>query len=323
MDTIKLFRDSKGELQIPPRTSIPDYLVATVGTFDGIHLGHQFLFSELKKKAKEIGKLTAVVTFDKLPISVIRPNSPYELLDEEKEREDQLQRLGIDFLFILPFDLALSNLSTQKFLEQILFKLLHIQFLVSGYDNRFGKRIPGKIESSVEDICENIGISFYRSPVAYDHNGREYSSSLIRTLLKEGQIEEANSLLGYLYSLRGIVIGGSQIGRKIGFPTANLSPINAQKILPQNGVYAAYAKIENENILLPGMLYIGERPTITNKKEKRIEINIFDFKGNLYGKELTLLFSQFIREDIRFESLEELIDQLHQDNKVIRKILLK
>lgn len=326
MDTIKLFRSKEGELRLPSGTSLPEAIVATVGTFDGVHRGHQALFSDLLAKAKQLGRPSAVITFDRPPVAVVRPSHAYELLNDHVERLYHFSQQGVDLVILLPFDATLANLSTEEFLRQLLYELLHVRFLVSGYDNRFGKRKNGETSTDAASLCEGIGMGFSRSLPAFDAKGREYSSSLIRQLLREGKVAEGATLLGYPYAIRGKVVDGSKLGRTLGFPTANVAPFDAHKLIPLKGVYAARATWQAEEGTLvsrQGMLYIGDRPTVSTEGEPRIEMNLFDFSGDLYEKSLCVELLQYVRGDVHFQSTAQLVEQLERDEATIRKFFAK
>lgn len=326
MDTIRLFRTKEGKLSLPTVASIPDAIVATVGTFDGVHRGHQFLFDDLLSKARETNLPSAVITFDRPPVATVCPSRPYYQINDAEERAYYLSLLAIDYLFILPFDRLLADLSTEEFLSHLLFDLLHVHYLVSGYDNRFGKKKEGETECNVETLCNQLGMLYHRSSPAYDEKGREYSSSLVRQLLIEGKVKEGAALLGYPYTLIGKVVGGSKLGRKFGFPTANIEPSEDHKLIPLKGVYAAWAAWLDEKGELhshQGMLYIGNRPSISSKLEPRIEINLFDFSGDLYGKRLCIALLDYVRGDVRFENTDHLVEQLKRDETTIRELLLQ
>lgn len=321
MDTITLIRNNYGELQLPPNSFIPTAVAATVGTFDGVHKGHLFLFDQLFEKAKQEKLPTMAITFDKPPVAVVRPTHPYELLTENHEKKLLLAQTGLDYLVILPFDNALSSLSSEQFIRTILSEILNVQYLVSGYDNRFGKKTIGTPPFDPETFCNLLGMKFFRALPAFDKSHYEYSSSRIRNELRNGNIEQANQLLGYTYKLKGTVVTGNKLGRKFGFPTANICPANSHKLIPPDGVYAASAYTITPlglKELAKGMLYIGTRPSLDLEQEKRIEINLFDFSEDLYGREVVIAFEKYIRNSERFETHQQLIDKIAEDEKTIR-----
>lgn len=313
-------RDSQGLLQMPPSVGLPQEVAATVGTFDGVHLGHRYLFHQLREFAQKLGLPTMVITFDVPPVSLFHPERSYTLLSDDAEKQQAIASEGIDYMVILPFDKALASLSATDFIGEILHKMLRVKILLSGYDNRFGRKMPEEQPHTMEETCNRLGIIFHRGLPAIDTGGEEYSSSLVRQTLHEGKISKANALLGYPYSLRGTVIHGSKLGRKFGFPTVNILPNTPKKLIPREGVYAALASIcsSSSETPLKGMLYVGRRPTVSEGNEKRIEMNLFDFNGDLYGNSITVSFLQFIRGDIHFADTAELVKQLHEDEKNVR-----
>lgn len=323
MDTIRFRRIESASFALATDSLLPSAVVATVGSFDGLHRGHRFLLEQLKREAQEAGLPTMVVTFDKHPIATLFPDRPYDLLNDDQEKESLLASLGIDFLVVLPFDKAFSKLTTQDFFNEVLVDLLGTKVLVNGYDNRFGKREKASDPTnSIKALSQARGVKFVQALPAYNPQGREYSSTLIREALRQGRIYEAGELLGYPYSISGVVVDGSKLGRTLGYPTANIEVSNRHKLIPPAGVYAASIAIKDDTAsdsLKQGMLYIGNRPTLGSHLESRVEVYLFDFNGDLYGKHLTLHLHQEIRGDVRFDNLEDLVAQLRLDEATIRK----
>lgn len=319
MDTLTFFRDDVGALRCSQSKPLPPAVAATVGTFDGVHLGHLHLISALREKAKEALLPAMVVTFDRPPVATVRPGHPYAKINDNAEREELLAQSGIDYTVVLPFDCVMANLSAEEFLRDILRNRLHVKLLVSGYDHRLGKKSADGEEPETAKLAEHLGISFFRAKAAQDKQSVDYSSSRIRKLLREGRIEEANSLLGYAYTFKGHIISGNGLGRGLGYPTANLKLEDPRKLIPMNGVYAAKGILPEG--IFHGMLYIGNRPTIGGNLDFAIELHLFDFKGDLYGKALQVRIESFVRGERRFADKEALQKQLAQDEAEVRAIL--
>lgn len=340
MDKIIFTRNSQtGRLQNSAQVQIPQHVAATVGTFDGLHPGHKHLIQTLKECAKQEGIPSMVVTFDRPPVATVRPRHPYDKLNDSLEQVALIAKCNVDYLVILPFDIELANLTAKEFMTQILRDELHVSLLISGYDHQFGKRIPDAPAPNIEEIAKQEGIQCVRDTAAYDIYNNRYSSSAIRNKLREADIEGANQLLGYTYRITGTVINGDQIGRTFGYPTANISPLDAHKLVPPEGVYAAKAIVwpaetiieqhlfdpfseqEQQLPIINGMLYIGKRPTIGDNLKTSIEIHLFNYKQDLYDKIVSILFIKHIRHDMKFASHDLLIAQIQQDEKTVREIL--
>lgn len=300
-------------IQITDLTYIHEESIATIGFFDGVHLGHRYLLSQLKELGKKSMLKTAVITFFVHPRKVLHKDYQPQLLNTFEERIQQLQSTGIDFCYVINFTQSFSDLSAYDFMCKILKKQLSIQKLLIGYDHRFGKDRTTNYEEYIEygKACD-IEVSKIDE---FNQNKRHISSTAIRNLILEGNIKEANKLLSYNYSLEGIVNQGNKIGRTIGFPTANINLCDKDKVIPAEGVYAVNACINKK--LYPGMAYIGKRPTVSSDGEKRIEVNLFNFNKEIYGEKLQLIFLDFIRPDIQFNNLKDLTLQLETDRQTI------
>lgn len=290
--------------------------VATIGFFDGVHRGHRFLIEQVKRVALEEGLRSALITFPIHPRKVMLKDYQPQLLSTPKEKVELLASTGADYCVMLDFTPQLAQLSAKEFMEDVLKKQLNVRTLVIGYDHRFGhNRSEG-----FEDYCrygEEIGINVIRAEacVIDDIN---VSSSVIRHLLQNGEMGKANKCLGYEYYLDGTVVDGYKVGRTIGFPTANLKVEDADKLVPADGVYAVKVDVAGQEHF--GMLSIGLRPTINNGTNRSIEVNIFDFSSNIYDKFIRITFVEYTRPELKFDSLEALIDRLHEDEKIIREI---
>ena len=282
------------------RTEALEPCVATIGCFDGVHRGHRYLINQVCEVAAEKGLHAAIVTFPVHPRQVMQTDYQPQLLSCLHQKTDLISQLDADYCFMLPFTRELSQLSAREFM-QVLQKHYHIQVLVIGYDHRFGhNRSEG-----FEDYCrygQELGMEVIRAKALVE-DGVSISSSHIRSLLKQGAVHEANRCLGYEYYLDGTVTDGYKVGRKLGFPTANLLPACPEKLIPAEGVYAVYTYVQN------------------NGTNLSIEVNILDFSENIYRKQMRIEFIAFIRSEQRFDSLEQLTAQLKADREQVRKLL--
>jgi len=285
-------------------------LVATVGFFDGVHLGHRFLIDELKRIAQDQKRLSAVVTFISHPRKVLHADFQPLLLTTFDEKMEQLSTTGIDLCIVLDFSVEMSKLNAFDFLNDILFKQFNVRTLLVGHDHRFGHN-RAEAFPEYKTYGEKIGIQAIQATRFTLPDCTHISSSDIRNALKNSDIEKANKLLGYNYSIAGNVTDGFKIGRKLGFPTANIDPIDNEKQIPATGVYAVKVFVENSSF--GGMLNIGSRPTIDKDEHISIEVNIFDFDKDIYNQQIKVVFVGKIRDEQKFNSLDELIFQLHQD----------
>ena len=292
-------------------------MIATIGFFDGVHLGHCHVINMIKKVAEGKGLKTCVITFDRHPRQVVQPEWCPEMLTTLEEKTQLLKATGIDRCEVLHFDRKLASLSARDFMLQILKERLRVTHLVTGYDNRFGHNRSEGFEDYVR-YGKKIGIEVTRAE-ELTMGSTHVSSSSIRRMLKEGKIEEATMCLGHEYRITGTVVAGEHIGRTIGFPTANILPDDSSKLIPAHGVYVVDVWSEPEGISRRrAMLNIGTRPTFDGKGIT-IEVHIPDFASDLYGKPLTISFISKIREERRFHSPEELVEQLNKDLENIIK----
>ncbi len=287
----------------------------TVGTFDGLHLGHKHVLSLLKNVAvSRENAPTTIITFSNHPRSVLSPEQNPELLSTLDEKLEQFEKEEIDFVYLLEFTHELAGLTAQKFIENHIIPFSPLG-LVFGREHFFGKNREGNAE-----LLKNMGNQYgfeVQEAEEFSLNEINVSSSVIRSFLHAGNVEEAKKLLGYSYFFSGKVIQGEQIGSELGYPTANLQ-LHDRKLIPASGVYAAFATIDE--VVYPGMLYIGTRPTFENN-ELHIEINIFNFSGNLYNQVIGIEPVKFIRDDQKFSGREELIEQIRSDEIIVKQIL--
>ena len=303
---------------IPANIGLPDkQVVATVGFFDGVHQGHRFLIEQLQAEAQRQRLPSAVITFPVYPGKVLNPERQLQLLSSFDEKLQLLSATGVDYCYVLDFSIALSRLTAQEFINQTLFEGMRVAGLLVGYDHRFGK---DRTESIDEYIGYGQQVGMQVTPANPLLINNEYvSSTRIRKLLSMGSVEEAHQLLSYPYRLTGRVVKGNQIGHSIGFPTANIDLSGSEKIIPAVGCYVVRVYVGAQKH--KGMLYIGRRPTIEGVDELRVEVNLLHFSGNLYGQTLTVEFLRFIRNDQKFNSLEELKTQLNSDRAVVAETL--
>lgn len=294
-----------------------DYAVVTSGTFDGVHLGHQKILSRLREIALQERGESVVITFWPHPRLVLHPeDTTLQLLNTFEEKAELLKKQGINHLIRIPFTKEFSQLSSQDFIDRLLVNTIGTRKLVIGYDHHFGKNREGSFEQ-LKLNGPKFGFQVEEIPRQdVDHIG--VSSTRIRQALESGDIDTATHFLGTNYSITGRVVIGDKLGRVLGYPTANIEIENKNKLIPADGIYAVTVK--HEHALYRGMLYIGIRPTINGVK-RNIEVNIFDFTKEIYGESLTIYFHSLIREDKKFNDLEELKVQLHQDKvDALRKL---
>ncbi|MEC8364118.1 MAG: bifunctional riboflavin kinase/FAD synthetase [Bacteroidota bacterium] len=286
----------------------------TVGTFDGVHLGHQKIITHLVKKAKQKNCGTLLLTFDPHPRKVVQPSNAPMLLQTIEERSEILSKLGLEIIFVQPFTKAFSKLNAEEYVKDILVNQLNVEHLLVGYNHRFGKnrtanifdlkKLGKKYKFSVGEIQAHIV------------NKITVSSTKIRHAINNGNIKYANSLLGHTYKLKGIVMKGRQNGKKIGFPTANVKINEREKILPKNGVYAV--KVNYNKMTNLAMMNIGTNPTFSGNYISN-EVHLINWDGNLYKKEIEIFFIERIRDEKKFNSIQDLSIQLQNDKNYVLK----
>lgn len=293
---------------------------ASIGFFDGVHLGHRFLIDCIRKKAADTHTHSAVITFTNHPKTLIHPEEPLRLLNTFDEKIQNLTSTGIDVCFALSFSPTLRNLSAHDFIQDILARRLHVKTLLIGYDHKFGHNRTEDFQDYVGHGA-SCGMQVLAAQSFDDGHGRHYSSSAIRRQLLSGNVTEAAILLGQPYQIKGTVVNGKHLGRTLGFPTANLTVDHPEKLIPSCGVYAVRATLQ-DGIVFPGMLNIGTRPTISDNDQKiTLETHLFGFEGNLYGQSLTLSFISRLRNEIKQPSLEALQTQLIHDREAALAVL--
>jgi riboflavin kinase/FMN adenylyltransferase len=288
----------------------------TIGTFDGVHFGHREIIHKLVDDAKKAGKKSVVLTFFPHPRMVLQKDAPIALINTIDERAALLEKTGLDYLIIHPFSKAFSRLTAFDFVKNILVNQLNISKLIIGYDHHFGKNREGNIEQLTE-YSHTFGFSVEEIP-AQDINNVSVSSTKIRTALATGNLKTANNYLGDHFMLSGKVVNGKKLGGKIGFPTANIEILEHYKLIPKTGVYVVKAFLHEEEVF--GMMNIGNRPTVSGKHQT-IEVHFFDLNTDLYDEYLTIELLYFLRDEHKFDSIEDLILQLKKDEKTARDYL--
>ncbi|MDQ3049268.1 MAG: bifunctional riboflavin kinase/FAD synthetase [Bacteroidota bacterium] len=284
--------------------------VVTIGTFDGVHLGHRKLIEKVREIADSIDGETVVLTFFPHPRMVIYPNEHgLELLNTINEKKQLLEAAGVDHLIIHPFDREFSELSSAEFIREVIVNKLKTKKLVIGYDHHFGKKREGNFDDLVR-LAPRYGFEVEKIEEE-DVNDIAVSSTQVRNALKSGDVETAQSYLGRPYTLTGKIVHGNKIGRTIGFPTANLKISEDYKLIPAEGVYIVTVQIGKKSYF--GMLNIGRRPTIEQNGRLSVEVYILDFSGDIYGEELTLHLLKWVRADQKFSGMDDLKLQIEKD----------
>jgi riboflavin kinase/FMN adenylyltransferase len=303
-------------------TSLPQFkdAIVTMGAFDGVHKGHQQIIQRMKQLAQDVHGETIIITFHPHPRKVIS-SVPGEIkqLSNIKERIHLLEAAGIDHLVIIDFNYNFSNMTAEQYVEDFLFKHFNPNTVIVGYDHHFGKGRNGNIE-----LLKTMGARLHFKVEEINEqlvNNEIISSTLIRNYISEQQIKKANDLLGYPYFFEGFVVRGNQLGRTIGYPTANLHINDEEKLIPANGVYAVKVKgICTNHQDVNGMMNIGIRPTVDGQK-KVIEVNIFNFDQDIYEQYITVMVYEFIRGEVKFNGLDALKEQLNKDKISATSIL--
>ncbi|MBR7004087.1 MAG: riboflavin biosynthesis protein RibF [Bacteroidales bacterium] len=287
-------------------------MVIATGFFDGVHLGHRFVIERLVQAARDRGDESMVVTFWPHPRNVLQDDARnLRLLTSLSEKKDILYGLGVDRIEVLPFTREFSRLTTKEYFKDYVIGRFGGKAVLLGYDNRVGSDLLTPDE--IGRIAEEAGLDVIRTDSVSVPGGVVVSSTKIREALSSGNVESAAAMLGYDYSLVGVVVAGNHLGRTIGFPTANIRLYEPLKLLPGNGVYSV--EVESLGRKFRGMCNIGTRPTVNSGTDTTVETNIFDFDEDIYGLDLKVTFLTKIREERRFESLDALKAQLEQDRK--------
>lgn len=291
--------------------------MVTIGTFDGVHTGHRLILDQLKQEARRINGETVIITFHPHPRKVVATGQPaIWLINTIEEKIELLDKNGIDHLVIVPFTDAFSQQTPEAYIEQFLVERFHPHTVIIGYDHRFGKDRQGDYKL-LEAYSARFGFELKEIP-AHLINNNTVSSTRIREALLKGDVDTANELLGYHYFFEGKVVDGNKLGRELGYPTANLAVEREEKLVPGLGIYAVYVEVDGRK--LKGMMSIGVRPTIggTNRV---IEVNIFDFEEEIYGKVMRVWVVRWLRPEVKFEGLEALKEQLGRDKVEALRVL--
>jgi riboflavin kinase/FMN adenylyltransferase len=290
--------------------------VVTIGTFDGVHKGHQAIINDVVEKAHELHGESVLVTFDPHPRKLINPNDTLQLITPLKQKIALLEKTGIHHIVVMPFTPTFAAMSAEEYIEAFLVKKFAPAAIVIGYDHRFGHDRKGDL-LLLEEAGSRFGFQVIEIP-AQKIDEAAVSSTKIRNAIARGDMLLANEMLGRPYELTGAVIHGAKVGRQLGFPTANIQPTDKEQIVPANGVYAIFCTIKGNTY--SGMLNIGIRPTVDSSLQLHIEAHIFDFANDIYNEEITISFVEKMREEQRFPSLDALKAQLVLDAQQARKV---
>jgi len=292
--------------------------VVTIGTFDGVHLGHKKVIKRLQQLAKDVKGETVIFTFYPHPRLVLNThNDELRLINTLEEKKKLLEAAGVDHLVIYPFTKEFSKLSYTDFVEKILVGQIGMKSLVVGYDHKFGHKRKGTYED-LKVYADKLNFNIEQLEVL-NVDTIEVSSTKIRKALADGNIETTNKYLGHRYFIKGIVVDGKKLGHEIGFPTANVDPQESYKLVPKDGVYAVKVKVDD--VMYNGMLNIGFRPTVNHQMDNRsIEVNIFNFDQNIYYKSISIYFYKRIRNEQMFKGIDALKEQLAKDKETVLEL---
>lgn len=291
--------------------SLPEFrnAVITIGTFDGVHQGHKKIIEKLKQEAELVGGETVIITFHPHPRKVVSSTIlGVRLINTPSEKIELLRKAGIDHLVVVPFTEAFAHQAAEDYLKNFLIGRFHPDTIIIGYDHRFGKERKGDY-LLLEKMMPVYGYKLREIP-KHVLDEVSISSTSIREAILHGEIDKANKLLGYDFFFSGEVVDGDKLGRQLGYPTANLKVRDEEKIIPGDGIYAVYAELDEKRF--KGMMSIGFRPTVDGNK-RVIEVNIFDFDEQIYGRSLKVFVKKYLREEIRFDNIELLVKQIDQD----------
>ena len=290
--------------------------LVTIGTFDGVHFGHQQILQKLVAEAKKLAKKSVLLTFFPHPRMVLQKDASLELINTIEERAKLLEKTGLDYLIIHPFSKEFSRMTALEFVRDVLVNQFNISKLIIGYDHHFGKNREGNI-TQLTEYSHLYDFKVEEIP-AQDIDDVSVSSTKIRKALANGNLKTANNYLGYYFMINGKVVNGKQLGGKIGYPTANIHVAENYKLIPKTGVYVVKS-ILNSTVVF-GMMNIGNRPTV-NGNHQTIEVHFFDFNQDLYDQYLTIELIYFLRDEQKFDSIEELIHQLKKDEEISRNYI--
>lgn len=299
--------------------NLPEFknAVLTIGSFDGVHIGHQQIIQQINDLASSIDGESVLITFDPHPRFVVgKKQGDLKLINTLKEKADLLEQCAVDVLVVVPFSKEFASQSPDAYIQDFLVAHFRPEIIAIGYDHKFGQNRVGDISylKKFEDQHDFKVVEISKQEVA----DIAVSSTKVRKALMHGNVDQAEQLLGHPFGLRGTVVKGFQIGTTIGYPTANVEVNNPYKLIPPEGIYAVW--VDSENHRYQGMLYIGNRPTIDHDLKQTIEVNIFDFDKDIYGKELNLEFIEYLRGDEKFTTIENLKKQLGKDKEATLKV---
>lgn len=283
--------------------------VVTIGTFDGVHHGHKTILSEVVAHAREVGGESILLTFEPHPRKVLFPNEPLGIITPLHTKLQLIAATGIEHIVVVPFTKEFASLSANDYIQQFLVGPLHPHSIVIGYDHHFGNDRKGNIDL-LKEYAPAYNMEIVEIPAQLIQQAA-VSSTRIRKALIAGHITEANMMLGREYKLQGRVVHGNKLGRTLGYPTANLQPLDADQVIPGIGVYAVRVNYAGHSY--GGMMSIGINPTVTSTTNVKLEVNIFNFDADVYDQELDISFVKRLRDEEKFNSLDELVARLHQD----------
>lgn len=290
----------------------------TIGTFDGVHIGHQKIIQQLKEGAKSIQGESVIFTFYPHPRMVLNPDDDsLKLLSTEEEKKELLEKLGVEHLIIHPFTKEFSRITYTEYVRDILVNKLKVKKLIIGYNHHFGRNREGSFQE-LKKLAPTYGFELEKI-AAQDINKVEISSTKIRKALEEGNIQTANKFLGYDYGITGKVVKGKGLGKELGYPTANIQVGDKYKLIPANGIYAVTISYDGKQY--NGMMSIGVNPTVSGNGIKTVEVNIFDFNKDIYGENIRIFFKQKLRDEKKFENMEALKKAIDGDKEKTLKIL--
>jgi riboflavin kinase/FMN adenylyltransferase len=297
--------------------NLPDFknAVLTIGTFDGVHQGHKAILQEVVKHAQQVKGESVLLTFEPHPRKLLFPDQPLGIITPLRKKLQLITAAGIEHIVVVPFTREFASMSAQEYIERFLVGIFHPKSIVIGYDHRFGHDRKGDLK--LLEQCEQQGGYELMEIPAQLIDDAAVSSTKIRHAITEGRMEDASHMLGRNYSLTGTVIHGSKLGRTIGYPTANIKPEDPEQIIPAIGIYAIQAM--HNGTVYNGMLSIGYNPTVTDTKDIKIEANLFDLDDDLYGAALEISFVKRLRDEMKFDSIEALKQQLHKDKEEVLK----
>ncbi|HEY1031252.1 MAG TPA: bifunctional riboflavin kinase/FAD synthetase [Flavipsychrobacter sp.] len=292
--------------------------VITIGTFDGVHMGHKVILQQIVKHAKEAGGESILITFEPHPRKLIAPDQPLKILTPLEQKLQLVLNEGVDHVVVAPFTQAFAGLSAEAYIKDFLVAKFKPKAIVIGYDHRFGHDRAGDIDL-LKKYAATHSYTVYEIPAQLIEEAA-VSSTKIRNAIQAGHVSEATQMLGRHYSITGTVISGAKLGRTIGFPTANVQPQDADQLIPEKGVYAVQLQWKGQ--AYNGMLNIGNRPTVSNELILHIEAHLFDFNEDIYNEMVEIIFVQRLRDEVKFPSLDALKEQLQKDKAAAMHALL-